>query len=346
MVQGGVVEVPADYMPLEHVRRAMKNADCRTPVILFNEDGDPFLSLCKIAKESQSAVWHFDLAVMNSVQNAMDYIDVGTKNGDWVFITHCEQVEPHRFRDIALMVFLLKPEPKKYPRREFFRCIFCLEKAFDVEANVGTPFPPLLLKNSIIARKVDENSAKWSLKLPSDAKYREIEHLKRERRRAQGRDSDSETDLDEEEKLSGKWFHRAVELNKAADDSPLTMAEEEMQTALDAEDVDTIRKLVTSGKIDLSKEIKYGMTPLQYACSIEKVKSAICLLECGADPNVPRQSDGRPPIFMALEDTSLVKALVDHGADLFATFQGYRVDSHPDTSPQVAQMTKKMRLAM
>nr|AAS75144.1 nuclear protein Tc22 [Trypanosoma cruzi] len=140
MVQGGVVEIPPNFVPLEHVCRALKNADCRTPVIFFYEDGDPFLSLCKIAREMQSAVWHFDLAVIKSIQNVMDYIDVGTKNGDWVLISHCEEVEQHRFREVALRVFLLKPEPKKYPRREFFRCLFCVEKVFELEGNAMTPF--------------------------------------------------------------------------------------------------------------------------------------------------------------------------------------------------------------
>ncbi|PWV02680.1 nuclear protein Tc22 [Trypanosoma cruzi] len=346
MVQGGVVEIPPNFVPLEHVCRALKNADCRTPVIFFYEDGDPFLSLCKIAREMQSAVWHFDLAVIKSIQNVMDYIDVGTKNGDWVLISHCEEVEQHLFREVALRVFLLKPEPKKYPRREFFRCLFCVEKVFELEGNAMTPFPPVLLKNSIISRRVDESSSKWCLKLPSDAKYREIEELKRERRRAAGRDSDSETDLSEDDRLSGKWFHRSVELNKAADESPVTMAEGEMQVALDEEDVETIKILIADGKIDVSKVIKFGMTPLQYACSTQKVKAAKCLLDCGADPNQPRQSDGRPPIFMALEDESLVEALVKHGADLFKTFQGWRLDTHPDTSPPIARMIKKLRQSM
>ncbi|EAN80891.1 hypothetical protein, conserved, partial [Trypanosoma cruzi] len=78
----------------------------------------------------------------------------------------------------------------------------------------------------------------------------------------------------------------------------------------------------------------------------QKVKAAKCLLECGADPNQPRQSDGRPPIFMALEDESLVEALVKHGADLFKTFQGWRLDAHPDTSPPIARMIKKLRQSM
>ncbi|ESL07930.1 hypothetical protein TRSC58_04376 [Trypanosoma rangeli SC58] len=154
MVQGGVVEIPPDFVPLEHVCRGMRNADCRTPVIFFYEDGDPFLSLCKIAKEVQSVVWHFDLAIMKSIQNAMDYVDVGTQNGDWVLITHCEEAEQSLFRDIALRVFLLKPEPKKCPRREFFRCLFCVDKAFDIEGTAPLPFPPVILKNSIIARRI------------------------------------------------------------------------------------------------------------------------------------------------------------------------------------------------
>ncbi|ESL08890.1 hypothetical protein TRSC58_03399 [Trypanosoma rangeli SC58] len=119
-----------------------------------------------------------------------------------------------------------------------------------------------------------------------------------------------------------------------------------MQMALDEEDIDTIKRLITEGKIDVSKIIKWGMTPLQYACSRENVKAAKCLLDCGADPNQPRQSDGCPPIFMSLEDASLVEALVEHGADLFQTYQGWRIDAHPDTSPHIARMTRRMRANM
>lgn len=346
MVQGGVVDVPYDYVPLEHVSRAFKNADCRTPVVLFSEDGDPFLSVCCVAKETQSAVWYFDLSISTSIQNAIDYIEVGTKNGDWVYITHCEKAGQHVFRDIALMVFLLKPEPKKYPRRDFFRCCFCIDKPFDIEGCCNIPFPPLLLKSSIVARKCNKNSTKWSIKLPSEVKYREVEEMKRQRRREQGRDSDSETDLSEDDRLSGMWFYRSVELNKAGEESLLVMAEEEMQIALDAEDLEKIKSLVTEGKIILSAELKCGMTPLQYACSNEKVAAAKCLLECGADANQPRKSDGRPPLFMALEDKSLVEALIKQGADPFATFQGYRVDTHPDTAPHIAKLVRRIRTSM
>ncbi|RHW70685.1 Ankyrin repeats (3 copies) [Trypanosoma brucei equiperdum] len=155
MAQGGVVEIPPDFVPLEHVQRGMKNADCRTPVILFGEDGDPYLSLCKIARETDSAVWYFDFATTQDVEHTLGYIEIGSNNGDWVLIMNCGGVGQQAFRDIALMVFCLKPEPKKYPRREFFRLIFCVEKAFDIDQNVDIPFPPLILKNSIAVRRAD-----------------------------------------------------------------------------------------------------------------------------------------------------------------------------------------------
>ncbi|KAG8346908.1 putative Ankyrin repeats (3 copies) Ankyrin repeat [Trypanosoma vivax] len=345
MAHGGKVEVPPNFVPLDHVQRAMKNADCRTPVIFFLKDGDPYMSLCKIANETQSAVWLFDASNKHDSENMLGYIEIGTNNGDWVLITNCGSVGQHLFRDIALMIFCLRPEPRKHPRREFFRCVFCVEREFCIDDSVGVPFPPLILKNSIVARVVD-NASKWSIRLPSESTIREVEDMKRERRRQEGRDSDDETDLDEDELLSGKWFHRAVELNKAVDEAPLTLAQEEMRMALDAEDLPTIKRLIESGEIDIEREIKVGMTPLQYACSVEKAKSVACLLECGANPNKPRRSDGRPPLFMALDDISIVESLVAHGADLFAKYEGYRVDSHPDTLPEVSKMVKKLREEM
>nr|CCC92917.1 conserved hypothetical protein [Trypanosoma congolense IL3000] len=345
MAQGGVVEISPDFVPLEHVQRGMKNADCRTPVIFFKEDGDPYMSLCKIASETDSAVWYFDYSYKVDIDVTLDYIEVGSNNGDWVFITNCGEVGQHFFRKIALMIFCLKPEPKKYPRREFFRCVFCSEKVFGIDDHVNAPLPPLILANSIVARLAD-GSCKWSLRMPSELTCRMAEEAKRQKRRSEGRDSDSETDLDDDEALSGKWFHRSVELNKAIDEAPLAMAHQKMRQALMEEDVVTIKSLIVNGEYDIEREIVSGMTPLQYACSVEKTKSAICLLECGADPNQPRKSDGRPPLFMAIEDTSLAKALIKHGADLHARFQGYRVDNHPDTAPEVARLAEKARKQM
>lgn len=48
------------------------------------------MSVCAVARETQSAVWDFDLAVAMNKTNIMDYVEVGTKNGDWVYIANCD----------------------------------------------------------------------------------------------------------------------------------------------------------------------------------------------------------------------------------------------------------------
>ncbi|CCW64421.1 unnamed protein product [Phytomonas sp. EM1] len=342
MAQRASIKISKDLIPVKHVSRAIKNSDCRTPIIFIMEDEDPFVSVYAMATQQDSAVWVFDLAQNKSKQNIMDYIDVSVNNGDWVYLQNCNTVDETFFREVTRFIYHLKPEPKRFPRRELFRCFFCVQKAFDPNGPSVKPFPLLLLQISIIARKVS-GVPKWTRILPANVNmFSEIQR-KRQIRRNQGRDSDSESDIDVEYPISGKIFYRSTELDNDYVSSPLFTEKQIMEKAIREEDLATIREQVTSLKVDLESELCEGMTPLQLACVLERTESVKTLLELNADPNRPRLTDGRPPLFMCIDDVKLAEALVDAGADLFAKFEGFRADSHPDTAPDVAAYLRKER---
>uniref|UniRef100_A0A0A9WC73 RecQ-mediated genome instability protein 1 n=1 Tax=Lygus hesperus TaxID=30085 RepID=A0A0A9WC73_LYGHE len=120
------------------------------------------MSVSAVARQSQSTVWSFDLAVAMNETNVMDYIEVGTKNGDWVYIANCDLADPCFFRAMARTIYFLTPQPERFPRREHFRVVLCVQRAFDINANanIGMPFPPLILKSAVIARKPAEDKSK------------------------------------------------------------------------------------------------------------------------------------------------------------------------------------------
>lgn len=337
MALRAITDLAADFVPEEYVKRAVKNSDCRTPIVFVQQDGDPFKSVCYLAKQCDSAVWSFDVSLLQSAQNIMDYIDVGLNNGDWVFITNCDLVGASYFREVARTLYQLLPEPHRYPRREVFRCFFGVSVPFDLNAPVGLPFPPLFMHSAIVARpSASSQRSKWSRVMPADEPLFAAAATKHQQRREAGRESDSESDLDEAEKLSGVLFYRAAERNNEIEQSPVTLAKHEMVHAIDVQDSATMERLVKTGDVDLTRKLKDGMTPVQYACCKQLTESVRVLLSLGADPNDPRASDGRPLLFMSIDDVELARVLVEGGADLYAKYEGYRADSHPDTAPDVA----------
>ncbi|AYU83337.1 Dynein heavy chain and region D6 of dynein motor/Ankyrin repeats (3 copies)/Ankyrin repeat, putative [Leishmania donovani] len=346
MASRAIANFSADFSPLKYVERAVKNSDCRTPIIFVQQDGDPFQTVCYLAKKRDSAVWSFDVAQLQSMQNVADYIDVGINNGDWVYITNCDLVSESYFRDVARTLYKILPEPHLYPRREVFRCFFGVTMPFDLNAPVGLPFPPLFMHSSLVARPTATQGTKWSRIMPAEKTLFSAAALKHQQRREVGRESDSESDLDEGDRISGVIFYRAVERSRDIDQSTVTLAKHEMVQAVEAQDDPVMRRLVSSGEVDLSRKLKDGMTPLQYACCKQLTGSVRTLLSLGADPNAPRESDGRPPLFMSIDDMELAKMLVEGGANLFSKFEGHRTDTHPDTAPDVAAYLDKERKCM
>ena len=349
MVGGGVQDIPVDFEPSAYIVRAYNNSECRTPLILASEDGDSFQSVAKLARDKGCAVWTIELEDSKSERNATDYLDVGLQNGDWVYLTNLENASDATLRHIAATLSTLQPDPKKYPRRELFRLWMVVDKHIDLNRNVDPVIPQLLAQYSIVAKKrTDDNSpGKWVRRMPQEPPLFEAETQKRTIRRDKGHESDSESDCDEpgENKIVGKWFHRAVDFHLADAGSTITKASEDIFTSIENDDAASVTELCGSGQLNLSrlKHKATGMNLLQYACSLEKVAAAKALLEAGMDPNIVRESDGSPILFMSLESQDLVQALIDHGADYEARFETYTLDRHPATHPLIASLVRDLK---
>lgn len=352
MVGGGVVALEEGFEPLHHVVKLFNSSECRIPLILVEDpDGDPFRSVACLANRQQSAVWQITMDSERNAQNALDYIDVGIQNGDWVYLTQCEDAPPDSLRRIGLQMMTLQPDPKRYPRRELFRLWLVVKKPLNLNDTIHTIFPQVITKNALVGRAAAppgsgcSSPEKLQKKLPAEPPLYEKEEERHAARRQAGRDSDSESDADEPHKrITGLWFYRAVDL-QCGGEGPVVSAnaQQEIFSACDANNLDRITQLIQSGQVDVNRAKKDGMTPLQYCCSRELVAAAQALLASGANPNQPRESDQCPPLFMCLESVELVQALIDAGANYNARFEGYLLEKHPTTAPEIARMIQELK---
>jgi hypothetical protein len=350
MVGGGVVALEEDFRPLHHLVRGYKSSECRTAIFTSIDEGDPFQSICYLGKEKGCAVWTIEINGERSEQNALDYIEVGIQNGDWVCLYHADNASDKVLRDIAILLTTLAPDPKKYPRRELFRLWLCLDRPMDINDRINPLFPMLLTQNAIVCRAgtppgyAPPSPEKLQVKHPMEPELFEQEEKKRLRRREQGRDSDSESDREEpEQKLTGLWFHRAVDFHNADLGSKLSQASEEIFDAVLKDDATAVDQLCSSGQVNLSKAKRNGLSPLQIAVSEEKVNAARALLAAGADVKLRRASDDRPLLFMSIQNQELLKLLVDNGADVYEKYEGYSLEKHPDTDPEISVLVKKFK---
>ena len=266
-----------------------------------------------------------------------------------MYLSNLENASDATLRHIASTLSTLQPDPKKYPRRELFRLWMVVDKHIDLNRNVDPVVPQLLAQYSIVAKKRSSETSpgKWVRRLPQEPPLFEAEIQKHAARRDHGHDSDSESDCEDpsENKLVGKWFHRSVDFHVADAGSTITKASEDIFTAIEADDATAVGDLCLSGQLNLSR-LKHkgtGMNLLQYACSLEKVAAAKALLEAGMDPNVVRDSDGCPILFMSLESQELVQALIDNGADYEARYEGFTLDRHPSTHPTIASLIRDLK---
>lgn len=345
MVGGGIVALDDEFTPFHHVERAYKSSECRTPVFVTQEDGDPWKSVAFLGKEKGLGVWTIEMDGPRNEQNALDYIEVGIQNGDWVCLTSAENASSEVLRKIAITLTTLTPDPRRFPKRELFRLWLFVDKPLDINDRISPKFPFLLTQNAIVGRAgtasgvLPSSPEKLQIKQKQEPHLYVEDQVKRQRRRDVGRDSDSESDHEEaESKLTGLWFHRAVDFHSADQGSKVTQASEEIFAALERDDGAMVAELCSSGQVDLARLRKNGLTPTQIAVSEEKLSATTALLEAGADVNQVRESDGRPLLFMSIENADLVRVLIQHGADPHQQYEGYRLETHPDTDLDVAKM--------
>lgn len=347
MVGGGVQDVPDSFEPSPHVHRAYRNSECRVAIAVSKKSGCPFLSVAKLSRENGSALWTIEMKDEKAEQNALDYIEVGLNNGDWVYLSEMELASQNILRKIGVILSTLRPDPKNFPRRERFRLWLVFDSEVSLDENVNPQLPQLLAQHCIVAHKNSPVASKWVKRLPQEPELFQLEMAKHQSRRDAGRHSDSESDDEENpgRKIVGKWFSRSVEFHHADTGSASTQTRGEIFNYIKEDNFDKLLEICKSGQVNLTrlKHPQSLMTPLQFAVSNEKLVATKILLDFNADPNQPRETDGCPPLFMSIECRDLVSLLIERGANADARYEGYTVEKHPSTDPDIANFIKELK---
>eukprot|EP01001_Neometanema_parovale_P006169 NODE_2547_length_1392_cov_182.699764_g2420_i0.p1 GENE.NODE_2547_length_1392_cov_182.699764_g2420_i0~~NODE_2547_length_1392_cov_182.699764_g2420_i0.p1 ORF type:complete len:343 (+),score=71.83 NODE_2547_length_1392_cov_182.699764_g2420_i0:109-1137(+) len=329
---------------LAHVERIHSLSEVRTPLICCLENGDPVKSIEVLAKRQGLTVWKISMDTPKNEQNALDYLQVGLQNGDWLYLTQCEKATTKVMREIALQLFTVAPDPKNYPKREFFRLWLLVEQPIDINDNVNPIFPAVLTQHALLAwREISQNKNKVICKQKVDPLLAESQMMKKVSRKDRGQDSDDESDeegVDPAKKQTGMWFHRAVDFFTADADNAVTKSVENIFDAIEKGEVETVKDIIAGNTLDLNQIAKAGLTPLLWAIMCDNIAMVRLLLDSEADPNLRRVGNGMPPIFMSIEEPELLQLLIDYGADIDARFEGKTLMDHPDTAPSIREYIK------
>jgi len=337
-----------NFRPYEHIQRLYNSSECRTPLIVFSDDGNALPSIQSLAAKQRLAVWCITMDTPKNEQNALDYLEVGLQNGDWVFLVVCPSTSSASLRQIAITLMTIQPEPKLYPKRELFRLWIVLDKHYDLDTHIHPRLPVIMTQNAIVGMKPNiempsspQNST-LRKRTPVDPNLFAQEMQKRERRRAQGKEEQSESDHeDAETKQTGLWFYRSTDLHIADSSNIVTKGRDDIFDAIEKNDIDRVNGLLFRGvgnsapAVDVNDTYRKGMNPLMWAVMMDSAPLAKAFLEAGADPNLRTLGAGIPPLFMSIDTTEMLMLLIQYGADLEAKFEGKRLMEHPDTSPVV-----------
>jgi ankyrin repeat protein len=230
--------------------------------------------------------------------------------------------------------------------------VLVTDKPIAVNDLIRPVLPQSMLQHCLVARAhvpagVRAEAAspeKIQRRMPAEPPVFEQALSKHAQRREQGRDSDSESDADEpEKKATGMWFHRAVDFYETDGGSTVARVNEVIFDAVEAEDTKAILELANSGRLNIDAVKRDGMNPLMFAVSRGRVESAKALIEAGADVHVRREADNCPLLFMCIEAEELVHALIDAGANVDERFEGYRLEAHPSTMPNIAALIREVK---
>jgi hypothetical protein len=338
---------------LRHIEKVFRSSETRTPLVAAFSDGDPYYTVSTLARRDDSAVWSIVMGTEKNEQNALDYVQVGTQNGDWVYLTNVEKASQEVLRKIAVILYTLKPEPQEFPRRHLFRLWLITDTPIQVNDTIRPIFPQSLLQHALVARShivagtsagVPSSPDKYSRRMPAEVPLHEEALVKHSKRREIGRDSDSESDAEEpEKKATGMWFHRAVDFFAHDGGSTVARVNEVIFDAVDKQNTKEIAALCNSGRPNIDAVTRDGMNPLMFAVSRERVESVKALLAAGADVHVRRAADNCPLLFMCVESEAVLTALIEAGANIDERFEGYRLENHPTTMPHIAAMVRELK---
>eukprot|EP00998_Keelungia_sp_KM082_P005667 NODE_1973_length_1169_cov_127.354127_g1956_i0.p1 GENE.NODE_1973_length_1169_cov_127.354127_g1956_i0~~NODE_1973_length_1169_cov_127.354127_g1956_i0.p1 ORF type:complete len:345 (+),score=80.43 NODE_1973_length_1169_cov_127.354127_g1956_i0:76-1110(+) len=334
-----------DAQVLPHIQRMYNLSECRSPMIVCVENGDPLKSIETLAKTVGSAVWTMSMDSPKNEQNALDYLEVGLANGDWLFLAQCEKASPKVLREISLQLLTISPDPKAAPRRSNFRLWLLVQKPVDINDNINPVFPAILTQNCLFGmRDPTTNKVKVIAKNKVDPTLSEEQLGKKQARVERGQDPDDESDQEEEDpgkKVTGMWFHRSVDFYSADAENQVTRNVEDIFDSIEKGEVDKVKEIIQSNTVDLNAVTKAGLTPLLWAIMCDNTAMVRQLLEAEADPNLCRAGTGMPPIFMPIEDPDMLQLLINFGADIDARFEGKTLADHPDTAPAIQDFLKQ-----
>jgi hypothetical protein len=278
-------------------------------------------------------------------QNALDYLEVGIQNGDWLFLTECEKASSNVMREIGVQLYTLAPDPKNFSRRELFRLWLVVEKPIDINDRGNPIFPAVLTQHALLVwHERSQNKNKVICKQPADPALVELQCQRKLARKQRGQDSDDESDdelNDPAKRVTGMWFHRAVDFYTAESDNLISQSFDDIFDAIERNDINAVKSILRRQTVDLNTTTKAGLTPLLWAIMCDNVHIVRLLLENEADPNVRRQTNDMPPIFMPIEEPEMLQVLLDYGADIDARYEGKTLLEHPDTAPQLKSFLKK-----
>eukprot|EP01010_Urceolus_cornutus_P005402 NODE_938_length_1223_cov_285.326235_g711_i0.p1 GENE.NODE_938_length_1223_cov_285.326235_g711_i0~~NODE_938_length_1223_cov_285.326235_g711_i0.p1 ORF type:complete len:342 (-),score=71.15 NODE_938_length_1223_cov_285.326235_g711_i0:135-1160(-) len=331
---------------LPHIERVHALSEVRTPLICCLQNGNPLRSLKALAKRQGVSVWEVPLESPKNEQNALDYLEVGLSNGDWLYLVSIEQASSKVLRDVGLQLMTVQPDPKNFPKRELFRLWLALEKPVDM--NDTCKLPAVLTQNALYGWKEGSGSKnKVQAKLKVDPELAQQQHRSKGARRDRGQDSDDESDdgmVEPLKKVTGLWFHRSTDLHTADAENQITQSVEDIFDAIEKADLPRVQDIVSRNIVDLNSVTRSGLTPLMWAIMCDNIALVRLLLENEADPNIRRSGDGMPPIFMHIEDVEMLQLLVLFGADIEARFEDRTLMDHPETLTSIRDFIKSTLL--
>eukprot|EP00906_Rhabdomonas_costata_P018405 RCo026886 len=334
---------------LPHIARAYAVSECRTPLICCRANGDPLPSVQALAKQKGLTVWTVALDFPSNEQNALDYLEVGLQNGDWLMITECEKGSFDLMRQIAFQLFSLAPDPARFAQRELFRLWLVVQEPVDLDERTRPLFPALLTQNAILVlHEPSENRCKVVCKQPADPELAAKDRKRKEDCKQRGLDSDEEFNERTEDpgaRVTGMWFHRALDLYTAESTNAVSQSFEDIFTGIEKGDVELVTATLRKQVFDINVINKAGLTPLMWAVLCDNLQMVRLLLENKADPRVKRIGKDTPVIFLPIEQPEMLQLLVDFGADLNETYEGHSLKDHPETSPTLRDFLLKGELS-
>eukprot|EP01006_Ploeotia_vitrea_P012905 TRINITY_DN34003_c0_g1_i1.p1 TRINITY_DN34003_c0_g1~~TRINITY_DN34003_c0_g1_i1.p1 ORF type:complete len:369 (+),score=18.14 TRINITY_DN34003_c0_g1_i1:26-1132(+) len=192
-----------------HLDRLLEKSEARTPLLISAVYEDPLPYIQCLADECRQTITRCTINHLHD-SHVIPLFEETLQNGDWLYIdipvTH--YVNHDVFRKIATTLTTLSPSTS-YPYQEYFRLWVCTSSPVDINETTDPVFPTIFTTNCLCA--TPSHSAantrsplaqKVIRKKPVDPVMVQLQMKRAELRHRAGRDSDSESDVDETDPAS------------------------------------------------------------------------------------------------------------------------------------------------